>query len=59
MLSQILFHAKDLILYHIDFISNLLEEIDDLNTLTSIQQERAKTLLKPFQGLMKVEQMLE
>jgi hypothetical protein len=59
MLRQILFHAQDLVLYHIEYVDNFLKEIEDLENLTSIQQERVKTLLKPFQGLNKIEQMLE
>jgi hypothetical protein len=59
VLRQIIFHAQDLVLYHIEYIDDLLKEIEDLENLTSIQQERAKTLLKPFQGLNKIEQMLE
>jgi hypothetical protein len=59
MLNQILFASQDLIIYHVDSISKLLEEIEDLNTLTSIQQEKAKMLLEPFQGLAKIEKMLK
>ena len=59
MLKQILFASQDLIIYHVGYISNLLEEIEDSNTLTSIQQEKAKRLLEPFQGLEKIEKMLK
>jgi hypothetical protein len=59
ILKQILFASQDLIIYHVGYISNLLEEIEDSNTLTSIQQEKAKRLLEPFQGLEKIEKMLK
>jgi hypothetical protein len=58
VLRQILFHAQGLVSYHIEYVDNLLKEIEDLENLTSIQQED-KTLLKPFQSLSKIEQMLE
>ena len=59
ILKQILFASQDLIIYHVGYISSLLEEIEDSNTLTSIQQEKAKRLLEPFQGLEKIEKMLK
>jgi hypothetical protein len=58
VLRQILFHSKEFVQYHIEYIEDFLREIEDLENLTNIQKERAKTLLKPFQGLIKIEQML-
>jgi uncharacterized protein (UPF0128 family) len=58
VLKQILFCAQDLVKYHIEYIDDFLKETEDLENLTIIQRERAKTLLKPFQGLNKIEQML-
>ena len=58
VLRQILFNLKEFVQYHIEYIEDFLREIEDLEDLTNTQKERAKTLLKPFQGLIKIEQML-
>ena len=58
VLRQMLFHSKELVQYHMEYIEDFLREVEDLENLTNTQRERAKTLLKPFQGLIRIEQMI-
>ena len=56
--KQTLYNSREFVIYHIEYIEDLLRDTEDLENLTQIQKQRAKTLLKPFQGLTKIEQML-
>lgn len=57
--KQTLYNSREFVIYHIEYIEDLLRDTEDLENLTQIQKQRAKTLLKPFQGLFKIEQMLK
>jgi hypothetical protein len=58
-MKNTLWGIRDLIILHISYVEEMLEELEETENISTQQKERATTLLWPSQNLINLEQLLK